>query len=148
MSRLALIVLVTFIAACSSKQTPPQAAPAPVAEPVPATSSAGSATTAQLIQDTQKKADAILAKVQDLKSPRNFICERLAAENPKAGCEPEYTDVGDLHEHTARITVNGGQMVCAVNTQQPVAVCGPQFFVPKQEQAPQADQPKTEPKKK
>ena len=110
MTRLALILV---FAACSSKQPP---VPVPVHSESPCPAAAGSAVSPVLAQPVSSEV-------------RNFVCERLHAENEKAPCEPEYTDVGELHTHTARITIQGQTVACAINAQQVSVVCGPLFYV-------------------
>jgi hypothetical protein len=94
------------------------------------------------------RADAAPLKPAEVKPepPRNLICERVALENPKLQCTPELTDAGELHTHTARLLIDGQHVVCAVNSSQVSAVCGPMFVAP--QQAPQAQQPQPKPKAK
>jgi hypothetical protein len=61
--------------------------------------------------------------------PRNLVCERVAAINPKAPCVPEMTDVGGTHTHTARVTLSSPSeqpvtLVCALTSGQISMVCG------------------------
>lgn len=128
MSRLALIALFAFIAACSdSSAAKPQAAQAPSAALTPAPG------------PVPVQGNVSLA-------PRNLVCERLALENQKAPCVPEMTDAGEHHTHTARITLDGQVIVCALNDGQVSAVCGPMFAAPAQQPAQQ--QPEKATKKK
>jgi hypothetical protein len=105
-----LAVLVLFVAACVACQ-------ADAAPPVAST-----------------PADA---KLNAPTVERNLICERVALENPKLQCTPELTDAGELHTHTARLLIDGQHVVCAVNSSQVSAVCGPMFVAPQQHQQPQ-----------
>lgn len=64
---------------------------------------------------------------------RNFVCERLAEEgNTKARCVPEQSDVGEHHAHSARITIDGQTIICAVNDTALSVVCAPMFYQPQQ----------------
>jgi hypothetical protein len=78
--------------------------------------------------------------------PRNLVCERLALENSKAPCVPEMSDAGELHTHTARITIDGQVIVCALNSSQVSAVCGPMFAAVQQAQPQPAKAPKAKAK--
>ena len=60
------------------------------------------------------------------------------------------TDAGEHHTHTARITIDGQVIVCALNDGQVSAVCGPMFAGPAQQpqQPPQQPAPKSDAKPK
>lgn len=57
-------------------------------------------------------------------APRNFVCERIAVLDPKATCQPELSDVGSGHVHTARVTQGTVTMSCAVSLGQYAMACG------------------------
>jgi hypothetical protein len=77
---------------------------------------------------------------------RNFICERVAISDPKAACTPELSGVGELATHTARVTVGGNTVSCAINAQQVAVVCGPLFVAPQPAQPQQPQPPKADKK--
>lgn len=52
--------------------------------------------------------------------PRNLVCERVALMNPDATCIPEMTGEGELHTHSARVTVGGVTHACAINATAPL----------------------------
>jgi hypothetical protein len=106
---LRLLALVFLVSACSADAAPP----APVAD--------------------APKAVTVAGVALPMAPPRNLVCERLALENSKAPCVPELTDAGELHTHTARITIDGQVIVCALNSSQVSAVCGPMFAAVRQE---------------
>src|SRR5687767_4071234 len=56
--------------------------------------------------------------------PRNLVCERVALLNAKADCKPEFTDEGDMHVHTARVTVEKTTLVCGLSVGQLAMACG------------------------
>lgn len=87
------------------------------------------------------------SKAEPAKPPRNLVCERVAVKTPKAECVPEYTDAGELHAHTARVTIGESTSVCGINVGQLLVVCdNGLFFVPKEAETP-AEAPKTAPSK-
>lgn len=64
---------------------------------------------------------------------RNLVCERIAVLNAKATCTPEFTDAGDAHIHTARVSfqVKGDDgkpvtvvQACGIAAAQASMVCG------------------------
>jgi hypothetical protein len=79
-------------------------------------------------------------------APRNFVCERVAIKNPTAKCEPEFTDVGELHAHTARVTLGSDTVTCGVNSGQLSVVCGDLFVAVQRAEQP-APAPSSPPKK-
>ena len=132
MSRLALFAIaalisltavVVFGGACSASKTSAPASP-PAGSAAPA-KDAGLPVGGHAETKVAPAGDVILSP-----RTRNFVCERLALENSKAPCEPELTDAGELHTHTARITLDGQVIVCALNSSQVSAVCGPMFTAP------------------
>lgn len=60
----------------------------------------------------------------------NLVCERVKVENSKAECIPEFTNVGDQHIHTARVTVDMGPdkgsvtVACALSMSMVSMACG------------------------
>lgn len=93
-----ILALAVFAAACSS--------PSDAAKPPPAQSAAASgsaATPATPPSDTITLATSTHLSHVDL-APRNFVCERVKLLNDKASCDAEYTDSGEAHVHSARIT--------------------------------------------
>jgi hypothetical protein len=116
MTRLALLVLFVFLGACSNDSILDKADAAPIV-PVPL----------------------------PVAKPRNFVCERLALENPKVPCEPELTDEGELHMHRARITIDGQTVVCGLPSNAISVGCGP-MFVPAPAQPEVKKQTKQPPK--
>jgi hypothetical protein len=73
--------------------------------------------------------DAVHASVAPT-VPRNFVCERVAIKNPTAKCDPEYTDVGELHTYTARITIGDSTVSCGLNSNSLAIACGDLFVTP------------------
>lgn len=61
---------------------------------------------------------------------RNFVCERIADEEPAAKCRPEFTDAGELHTHSAVVTTDKGRASCVLNASTVSVVCGPLVVVP------------------
>lgn len=55
--------------------------------------------------------------------PRNFVCERVKLLNDKTPCEPEFTDVGDGHAHTARVKLDKETVICGLTAGQLAMVC-------------------------
>jgi hypothetical protein len=80
-------------------------------------------------------------------TPRNFVCERFA-RNPKAKCEPEYTDAGDHHLHSARVTINDASIACGIDDTRLSVLCDELFFLPPQAAEAQKTPPKQGGKKK
>lgn len=75
---------------------------------------------------------------------RNFVCERVKRLNDKAVCEPEYSDVGNEHLHTAVVTVDKEPAVsCGMGPAQLSVVCGPLFVVQKQPEQQPEPKPQT-----
>jgi hypothetical protein len=70
-------------------------------------------------------------------APRNFVCERIAKVKPQAKCEPEYTDAGDHHLHSARVTSGADTFACGIDDTRLAVLCDELFFVPAQAAAAQ-----------
>jgi hypothetical protein len=69
---------------------------------------------------------------------RNLVCERFAILNPDAKCIPEMSDVGEVHVHTARVTIDKDTMSCGLNAGQLAMVCGPLAVAPQPQHPPAA----------
>jgi hypothetical protein len=66
---------------------------------------------------------------------RNFVCERIADEEPAAKCRPEFTDAGEQHTHSAVVTTDKGRASCVLNASSVSVVCGPLVVVPQPAEA-------------
>lgn len=63
---------------------------------------------------------------------RNFVCERIADQEPAAKCRPEFTDAGESHTHSAVVTTDKGRASCVLNASTVSVVCGPLVVVPQE----------------
>lgn len=79
-------------------------------------------------------------------SPTNLICEAFKSVNPQALCAPHHTDVGDLHIHTATITLGGQQLACRTDLSMLGVLCGDPIVIRQQPPPQTVDKPA--PKKK
>lgn len=58
-------------------------------------------------------------------APVNAVCEAFKGVNGTAKCEPQHTDVGELHIHTATVTLGQGQQfACRTDLSMLGVLCG------------------------
>lgn len=56
--------------------------------------------------------------------PVNLICKKFSAIDAKAACDPELTDDGPSHIHTATVTTQGQMLSCRQDTTLLGMMCG------------------------
>lgn len=79
--------------------------------------------------------------------PTNLVCEAFKPVNPQALCAPHHTDVGDLHIHTATITLQGQQLACRQDTTMLGVLCSDPIVI-KQQPPPPVEDKRPDAKKK
>lgn len=99
------------------------------------------------------KADPKAADGKPAESPPtpNAVCEEFKGVNGTAKCEPHHTDVGELHIHTATVTLGQQRFACRTDLSMLGVLCGDPIVVKQQPPPPTQDAPaakKPEPKKK
>lgn len=80
--------------------------------------------------------------------PTNLVCEAFRGVNEKALCAPHHTDVGELHIHTATITLQGQQLACRQDTTMLGVLCSDPIVIKQQPPPPTVDKAPTKKKTK
>ena len=78
--------------------------------------------------------------------PTNLVCEAFKGVNPQALCAPHHTDVGELHIHTATITLQGQQLACRQDTTMLGVLCSDPIVIKQQPPPPTVDKAPTKKK--
>ena len=71
--------------------------------------------------------------------PVNAVCEAFKGVNGSAGCTPHHTDVGELHIHTATVTLGEQRFACRTDLSMLGVLCGDTIVVKQQPPPPTVD---------
>jgi hypothetical protein len=94
-----VIIAIVLVACGNITRTPPPVAPAPA--PI-----------------------APAAAPKPAPPPVNLVCKKFEKIDAKATCEPELTDEGQAHIHTATVTTGGQMLSCRQDTSLLGMMCG------------------------
>lgn len=81
-------------------------------------------------------------------TPANAVCEAFKGVNGTAQCTPGHTDVGELHIHTATVTLGQQQFACRTDLSMLGVLCGDPIVIKQQPPAPVEDKKPAPPAKK
>jgi hypothetical protein len=69
----------------------------------------------------------------------NAVCEAFKGVNGAAACAPGHTDIGDLHIHTATVTLGQQQFACRTDFSMLGVLCGDPIVIKQQPPPPTQD---------